>query len=496
MICAILGRGRHSSLLGEWKAAAEAGVDLVEIRADLLRREIDMKRILANRYTPCIFTIRRAVDGGMWRQDEEKRLRLLREAIVAGVDYVDLEMDIASSVPRFGRTKRIVSYHNFKRVPKELPTLIEQMEEMNADIVKVAAMAHSLEEAAFVLSSAGKAKVPVIGLAMGDVGTFTRVLNRKFGSPLTYAGFNPDRTFAPGLPHFRDLKRDYFYDEIDADTEIYAVIGDPIGHSLSPAVHNAVLKHFGQNKVYVAIKVPPDQLKGMFAALAPLNIKGLSVTIPHKEAVLSLLDEEDPTVKETQACNTVVIDERGRRKGYNTDLPAAVETLEAALGEKTGTLSLLDGKQVLILGAGGVARSLAFGLQKAGAGITITSRSEEKANKLAQEVGCKAVNWAMRASTLCDILVNCTPVGMHPNVDESPVPPAAFRQGQLCFDTVYHPEQTLFLKLAGERGGRTASGVDMFVRQAAIQARLFTGQEPPLDLIRKVVKRKFSPVQE
>jgi 3-dehydroquinate dehydratase/shikimate dehydrogenase len=353
MICAILGRGRHSSLLGEWKAAAEAGVDLVEIRADVLRREVDLKRILAHRYTPCIFTIRRAVDGGMWRQDEDKRMRLIREAIVAGVDYVDLEMDVAAKVPRFGRTKRIVSYHNFKRMPKELPTLIEQMEEMNADIVKVAAMAPSLEDAVFMLTSAGKAKVPVIGIAMGELGTFTRILNRKFGAPLTYSGFNPDRTFAPGLPSFRDLSRDYSYSEIDANTEVYAVIGDPIGHSLSPAVHNAVFRKLGQNKVYVAIKVPPDQLKGIFTALAPLDIKGLSVTIPHKEAILPLLDEEDASVKETQACNTVVIDDQGKRKGYNTDLPAAVDTLEAALGERTGALSLLDGKQVLILGAGG-----------------------------------------------------------------------------------------------------------------------------------------------
>jgi 3-dehydroquinate dehydratase/shikimate dehydrogenase len=174
-------------------------------------------------------------------------------------------------------------------------------------------------------------------------------------------------------------------------------------------------------------------------------------------------------------------------------------SLEDALGGHTENeeASPLLEKHVLILGAGGVARAFAFGLARRGANITITNRHEERATGLAEEVGCRTVNWSQRASTLCDIIINCTPVGMHPNVDDTPVPAGTFsRTGMIAFDTVYHPENTMFLKLARERGGTTISGVQMFVLQAAHQFELYTGQEAPSDLMREVIRRKLGPIRE
>ena len=295
MICVTIGRGRHKSMLAEWKAAADAGAQLVELRIDCMRSEPDLKRLLANRYTPLIITIRRGKDGGLWRGPEEKRLRLLREAIVMGIDYVDLEEDIADKVPRFGPTKRIVSYHNFQKTPANLGDFAEMMAEKNADIVKVACLAHSLGEASVVLETVAKSKRPMIGLAMGPHGFFTRVLGAKFGAPFTYAGFNPDRIFAPGQPNFFELRRDYFYELINADSKVYAVIGDPIEQSLSPAVHNAAFRQKGLNCIYVPLRVPGGQLKEALSTLAWLDIQGYSVTIPHKEAAFAVCDTVDRT---------------------------------------------------------------------------------------------------------------------------------------------------------------------------------------------------------
>ncbi|ADV61233.1 shikimate 5-dehydrogenase [Isosphaera pallida ATCC 43644] len=496
-ICVILGRGRHAALIQEWKDAADAGAQLVELRLDCLRRDIDLKRILANRYSPCVVTIRRGRDGGIWRQDEERRQRLLREAIVMGVDYVDIEADIAKEIRRFGKVKRIISYHNFKETPKELPDIIQKMATLDADIVKVATIATSIQDAAFVLKTASEAPVPTIAIAMGEVGFFTRILGAKYGAPLTYASFNPDRSFAPGLPNFRDLKRDYRFEKIDSATEVYGVIGDPVAQSLSPMVHNAIFEHYGQNKVYVPFKVAEGKLPTFFESLDFLKLKGLSVTIPHKEAIRQHLDEEDDIVETTGSCNTVEIRPDGTRVGHNTDYPAVIETLEDALGGRPNpALSPLEGKQALLVGAGGVARSIAYALTRHGAGVTIVARNDEKSKALAEEVGCKFVPWTMRASTLSDILINATPVGMHPEVNETPLPPAAFRENILVFDTVYHPENTLFLKLGREHNCKIATGVEMFVRQAARQARFFAGVEnPPLDVIRGLVRRKFSPLQ-
>lgn len=495
-ICVTIGRGRHSSLTEEWKAAAEAGAELVELRIDCLRREPDLKRILAERYTPLVFTIRRGADGGLWRGNEERRQQLLREAIVAGVDYVDLEMDIASKIRRFGKTQRVVSYHNLKNTPQEVQDVAEQCDEMDADIVKVATNALTLADASRVLHLGKTAAVPTIPIAMGELGVFTRILGAKYGAPFTYAGFHPERVFAPGMLHFGTLRKDYCYEQIDSETEVYAVIGDPIEQSLSPAIHNPAFRKLGLNKVLVPILIPNGTLGASLLELEWLGIKGMSVTIPHKEAIIPLLTQKDGAVEHTGACNTVLFNE-GQRTGHNTDYRAAMEVIEDALGGAVDGASPLLEKQVLILGAGGVARSIAFGVQRRGAAITITNRHDERATELAEAVGGRTVNWGQRASQLQDVIVNCTPVGMHPDVDDTPMPPAGFNKpGTLVFDTVYHPENTMFLKLARERGCTTATGVDMFIGQAAHQFKLYTGQEAPVDLMRECLKRRLGPLRE
>ena len=180
MICVTIGRGRHSSLVEEWKQAAEAGVDLVELRIDCLRREPELKRILKDRPTPLVFTIRRGVDGGLWRGNEDKRQQLLREAVALGVDYVDLEMDIAPKIRRFGKTKRIVSYHNTKTTPVDLQDIAEKCAEFDPDVVKIATAATTLAEASRVLHLGATGKGPTIPIAMGEIGVFTRILGAKY----------------------------------------------------------------------------------------------------------------------------------------------------------------------------------------------------------------------------------------------------------------------------------------------------------------------------
>ncbi|MFO0890797.1 MAG: shikimate dehydrogenase [Isosphaeraceae bacterium] len=499
MICVTLGRGRHASLVEEWEAAAKAGVDLVELRIDCLRRDPDLKRILKDRPTPLVFTIRRGPDGGLWRGNEEKRLQLLREAIALGVDYIDLEMDVAPKIRRFGKTKRIVSYHNLKTTPVDIQDTAEKCEDLDPDIVKIATAATNLAEASRVLHLGVTGKFPTIPIAMGEVGVFTRVLGAKFGAPFTYAGFNPERIFAPGMLAFPVLKKDYCYNQIDSKTEVFGVVGDPIEQSLSPAIHNAAFRHLGLNKVLVPFLVYNGDLEAFFRELMWLEIKGCSVTIPHKEAVIKFLQQKEGAVERTGSCNTVVLDSEGRRIGYNTDYRAAMDSLEDGMGGRAdpeGPSPLLD-KQVLVLGAGGVARSIAFGLGRRGAHVTITNRHDERANALAEEVGCRMVTWAQRATSIADVIVNCTPVGMHPQVDDTPLPPSAFqRPGIVMFDTIYHPENTMLLKLARERQAVAITGVEMFLRQAALQFKIYTGLDAPLDVMRETLKRKLGPLRD
>jgi 3-dehydroquinate dehydratase/shikimate dehydrogenase len=499
MICVTIGRGRHSSLAEEWKSAGEAGIELVELRVDCLRREPDLKRILKERPTPVVFTIRRGVDGGLWRGKEDRRQQLLREAIAAGVDYVDLEVDIAAKIRRYGKTKRIVSYHNMKSTPVDIEDMSDQCAELDPDIIKIATAATTLAEASRVLHLATKAKAPMIPIAMGEIGIFTRILGRKFGAPFTYAGFNPERVFAAGMMQHGVMRHDFAYDQIDANTEVYGVMGDPIEQSLSPVVHNAAFRDLGLNKVMVPFLVPASELPAFFSELLWLDVKGCSVTIPHKQTIVQHLQQKEGAVERTGSCNTVVFKEDGQRIGYNTDYRAAMDSLEVAMSghESDESSSPLFDKQVLILGAGGVARAIAFGLVRRGAHVTITNRHDERATELAEEVGCRTVTWSMRASTMADVMINATPVGMHPNVDDTPLPAAAFsRPNVIVFDAIYHPENTMMIKLARERGCQTVTGADMFIRQAAVQFKLYTGQDAPPDVMLDALKLKLTPLRQ
>jgi 3-dehydroquinate dehydratase/shikimate dehydrogenase len=226
-----------------------------------------------------------------------------------------------------------------------------------------------------------------------------------------------------------------------------------------------------------------------------LGIKGLSVTIPHKEAIAKFLTKVDPAVKGIGAVNTVLF--KGEEVlGYNTDYKAAMDCLEHALGGVAlpGTPSPLQDKKVLVLGAGGVARSIMYGLQRRGAKTTIASRTRSRAQFLADSFGAKSVEWGAR-HVPSEILVNCTPVGMHPNVDETPFNKSNLKPAMVVFDTVYNPESTLLLKEARSHGCRIATGVEMFIRQAKLQFALFTGMEANEQRMRETLKRAIGPTK-
>jgi 3-dehydroquinate dehydratase/shikimate dehydrogenase len=360
-------------------------------------------------------------------------------------------------------------------------------------VVKLAVRAEHPLDNLRVLKLCRSSAKPTVAICMGDLGTPSRVLAAKFGAPFTYAAFNKERGIAPGILSSEEMQKVYNYDQITPDTKAFAVIGDPVGHSLSPLIHNAAFRSLGMNCVYVPFRIPRADLAACLRDFDQIPIHGYSVTIPHKEAAATLADEQAPEVQGTKAANTLVRNEAGKFKAYNTDAPAAVESIRLALQGAPEPLRL-EGRTVLMLGAGGVARAIARGLHREGALITIANRTVERARRLAEEIGCRYCEWEARNSTIADVLVNCTPVGMHPNVDESPIHHSFLRPKMLVFDTIYTPETTLLIREARERGCYLLTGVEMFVRQAAMQFHLFTGAEPPIDLMRRLLKRALSPV--
>jgi 3-dehydroquinate dehydratase/shikimate dehydrogenase len=494
MICVSIGRGQHQAVIETHRELVAQGAKLVELRLDYLGRAPDLKRLLSNRPSPVVVCCRRKRDGGRWAGSEEERQMLLRAAIADGAEYVDLEEDIAGQIPRFGHTKRIISFHDFRKTPDDLQAIYDRMAKLDPDIIKIVTMANHPCDNFRMLRLVAAAKIPTIGFCMGEMGIPSRILTLKFGAPFTYASFSEERILAPGQLSFQQMKEIYDCERINRDTEVYGVIADPVGHSLSPVIHNAAFRKFGLNKVYVPIRVPREALRQFLEEAPGMGIKGLSVTIPHKEAVLEKLTMADSAVQGIGAANTIIF-QNGEVYGYNTDYRAAMDSLHEALNLPADQPAPLAGKKALVLGAGGVGRAMVYGLLRRGAEVVVTDGDDSRAKLLAEQFGCRALEWNRRYSVQPDILINGTPVGMHPNVDETPYDGRYLRPEMLVFDAVYNPENTLLIKQAKMAGCKVITGVEMFVRQACLQFKLFTGIDGPADLMREVLKRAISPVK-
>lgn len=297
------------------------------------------------------------------------------------------------------------------------------------------------------------------------------------------------RTPRPGASVERRMKR------ISPGTQVCAVIGNPVEHSLSPAIHNAAFAELDLDFVYVAFRV--EDVAAALAGMRALeNFRGLSVTIPHKIEAMKHVDEIPEVDGRIGSINTV-INEGGRLRGFGTDGPGALRALKGAGVD-------VNGKSVLMIGAGGASRAIAFTLatEAEPAGITILDIEGKVLDALATDLrkgtGRRIESALMNPDSLAasmekaDLVVNCTPVGMHPKRDDSPVPADLLRPGQSVFDIVYTPLETRLLREAGERGLQTVSGVDMFIYQAVLQFEEFTGSEAPEEVMRRVVLEQLT----
>jgi shikimate dehydrogenase len=260
--------------------------------------------------------------------------------------------------------------------------------------------------------------------------------------------------------------------KISGYTKIFGILGRPVTHSLSPAMHNAAFRHLKINAVYVAF--PVTDLAQAVAGLRGLAIGGVSVTIPFKEEIIPLIDALDPQAAQIGAVNTVV-NRDGRLTGYNTDWLGAVTALKAQTN--------LTGRHVLILGAGGASRAIAYGIIQAGGRVTLTDVDMGRAAALVRDLGAAAIPLSALGDCPADILVNATPVGMAPDIEGIPIAPEFLSRFQVVMDIVYQPLQTRLLREAEHRGCATIDGLQMLIHQATAQFELWTGRQAPAEVM-------------
>lgn len=458
-------------------------VDLVELRVDLLHQGqwAGVARFATECPLPAMCTIRRTRDGGRWTAPEAVRRRLLTTAAGARFRYLDLESDLpAGAVPLPRRGPRVIrSLHDTAGTPPHLPALLRALPRNGREIPKLAVTPHGCADLARIVAAAQAAPPPHVVIGMGPYGVATRLLAAKLGSGLTFTSAG-GRVAAPGHLDPYTMQHGYRFGAIGAATPVYGLIGNPVAHSRSPEIHNRGLAVAGVPGVYVPFLV--DEVD-RFLDLAPsLGVRGLSVTIPHKETVMALLHRADRSVSGAGACNTVVL-EQGRRIGYNTDAACFMEPM-------AGLLAGGGIRRATVIGAGGAARAIVWALREAGIDVLIANRTLPRAQALAAEMSAAAValtapDLAQRVSHYPDLIVQATSIGMERHGTEAraplrdPIARVPLSGREIVYDIVYAPPETPLLERARAAGCTIVFGHEMLLGQAYEQFRLFTGVPYP-----------------
>jgi 3-dehydroquinate dehydratase/shikimate dehydrogenase len=503
-------------------AAAEAGAELAELRVDEMTGHEQVRALIRECALPCIVTCRPTWEGGHCDLPEGERMAVLEVAANAPASYIDVELkafrqfavlgEVNASVPRDHRPGLIVSAHDFAGRPARLNNLLAEMAESSADVHKIVWMARTIRDNLEAFEILRRATKPTIALCMGEAGLISRVLAKKFGAFLTFASLRKMEVTAPGQVSIDEMKRLYRWDALRLTTKVYGVVGSPVAHSMSPAIHNAAFDRTSYDGIYLPLLVNEgyESFKAFmesFLAFGPLDLSGLSITIPHKENALKYLREKnaviDPLAIRIGAVNTIKIvrdgepsEARSQLHGLNTDYGAILDSITSMLGIGREALA---GKRIAVIGAGGTGRTAVAALAHYGATVVVYNRSRDRADGLAAEFnGQMGKVVAAPLETLCDscceIYLNTTSVGMHPNVDASPfgTNPPKLGEGNLVFDMVYNPIKTKLLKEAEAAGAQTIGGIEMFVRQAVAQFEAWTELPAPAELMRSVVEARLT----
>ena len=494
--------------------------DCLELRMDLIGRA-NLAGLMSavrdeSRLVKVIVTCRRKEEAGrtgttvrkktVCRSSKEK-MALLKEAIERGADFIDIELAEGGRVIRElkslcekkgGKTGVIVSYHNLRETPseKELKKIFDRCAKFEPAVVKIVTTAKSVEDNLKVLNLIPYAKKcfrEIIALCMGEKGIISRAVAPLMGSFLSFAVLNREGRSAPGqltVDEMKQLKALLSGSEKSSGKaslsritvpKNFILLGNPVAQSLSPLMHNAALKQMGMDDQYSACCVRDigEAMRGM----RTMNIRGASVTIPFKESCMEYLDHIDEDALSIGAVNTVVND-NGCLNGYNTDWSGLMLTLKKAMK--------IEGKTFVIIGAGGTARAAVYGIIKEGGFPIIVNRTLGRAKTLADEFDCPFYPLTGVGKVSGECLINTTSLGMYPLNDKSPLKAPALKGYPYVMDVIYNPLKTKLLDDAEKQGCVILSGVDMFVNQGARQLMLWTGKEPPLALMKKVILKRLS----
>jgi len=501
-ICVPVCVRRASEIAEAMKRATEVG-DLIELRLDYIEqneRDAALGLLLEhlNRADDSIIlTLRSPNQGGRSSIDAQARRSFWRSLADLPTNwFADLELDLVNEFARANETTAldwrqvICSHHDFNGVPADLEKVYARMSATPARIIKIAVQANDAMDCIpifHLLERVQREEREMIAIAMGPAGIMSRVLGPSRGSFLTYGSLDDESATAPGQLTAREMREVYRIDRIDRETKIFGIIGNPVSHSLSPHIHNAAFEAAKFNAVYIPFEVGDanDFMRRMVQPRSremDWNLRGLSVTAPHKLTVMERLDWIEPSAKEMRAVNTIVLRD-DELHGYNTDAIGFISPLRGKFGS-------LKHARCAIIGAGGAARAALWALNSEGAQVTLFARDPALAEFFARQFSAECKLNADASFNGFDVVINATPLGAcGERENETPVTTEKLRGVRLAYDLVYNPLETRFLREARAAGCETVNGLEMLIAQAVEQFKLWTGREPDAEVMRAAALR-------
>ncbi|MGI8641402.1 MAG: shikimate dehydrogenase [Pyrinomonadaceae bacterium] len=481
---------------------AEKLADVIEVRLDCIEpKQIRKAFAFLSSKKPLLLTYRPKEQGGKIESDLFQREVFWTVFVINGNNdirklWFDYEYDL-TNFQKVSNPITIRSFHDFSGVPENLNEILRNLS-AKSEVAKIAVQAADITDSLAVWKLLEKAKSDnkqIIPIAMGEAGKWTRLLGLAHGAFMTYASLDAGNETAPGQISAKDLIEVYRVKELNEQTEIYGIIGNPVAHSLSPFIQNTAIKFYNLNAVFIPFEVQNlDEFIKRFVreetCEIKLNFKGFSVTAPHKQSIIKHLDFIDKTAKAIGAVNTVKI-ENGKLYGYNTDAQGFIEPLKNSYGD-------VQNAKVAVLGAGGAARACIYALKQEKAEVTIFARNIEKAKNLSEEfqIGLRELttNYELRTMNFddFDIIVNATPLGTKgENENETPAGAGQIKNVHIAYDLVYNPLQTRFLREAQSVGVSTIGGLAMLVAQGAAQFKIWIGKDAPIKEMSASALRKL-----
>jgi 3-dehydroquinate dehydratase/shikimate dehydrogenase len=455
--------------------AASQG-DVIELCLDHLEKEPDVKDLISTVDKPVIVSCRRKEDGGQWHGSEDARILLLRQAIVAGPAYVELDLDVARRIPRFGAVQRVISFTRMDRPEYDIDAIFDEAAQLSADVVKFTWPTPTLDAAWPLLAAVSqKRRVPIVGMGLGRPELTFSLLGLKFGSPWIYAALEKGMEAHPGQATVFELDEIYHHREIDKKTAFVAVAGFGESQTATIRVLNTAFQQLDMG--VRCLPVQPGEVKSLKKMLDALKIKALLVKGPIGRDIVSLADSVDKHDRQSDYLDLLLRKDDGWH-GYNTLWRSALKAVEARVGDGAAGTKPLESRNVLVLGNGGVSRSLAYAVAQRKGLVSVCGPDDADARKTASELGCRFVPYQNLYDTLMDVVV----IGDRDLVagqKQGNINPSLFKGKEFVADASDPPIENSLFAEARARGSKCVSPVEIFHEQLRAQFKALTGKELP-----------------